>query len=461
MSSEVADQLFEARPGTVTGPFWAYRGWALAQLLERRAVPDSVRARHILLREGDPGAERQIDEWLAALRAGDVRFDDLAREHSQDYGSADKGGDLDWAGQGHFVPEFDTLCFIDGEPGRIYKIRTQFGWHLVEITGQKFLTQENRVRLAIIYRDVVASPETERKVRASAERIFAAAPDLATLQALAEREGLALTRSRPLEINDFWLPDLTDQVQTRQVVRAAFAPDVVSGRVLPGVYGFAHPEFPVASHFAIFGLRQIIPRGPATAATLRILPGVAQQAAHMKKAAAIAAQTRPAARLDEIAAQWGVPVEPAKSRFGWPALSPPVRPDTPAVRAVPSPDVMIYTWSPSELPVSMPDITVTTPVSFTTPDALQAAEQHWRVRDANRVIGRAFDAETNRLAGPVAGEEGVYYFVKIARSSAERPSDLRVLQRHTSFSAKAIVRLNWLRDMRSRANIEDFRSRFF
>jgi len=70
----------------------------------------------------------QTKEFLA------VNFQDLAREHSQDPGSADKGGDLDFAARGMFVPEFEEVCFDELEPGQVYDglVETQFGYHVIK-----------------------------------------------------------------------------------------------------------------------------------------------------------------------------------------------------------------------------------------------------------------------------------------------------------------------------------------
>ena len=75
-------------------------------------------------------AQKILDE---AKKGGD--FGQLAKDNSEDPGSKDKGGDLDFVKKGTLVPEFDKVLF-EGKlkPGEIYPdlVETQFGWHIVK-----------------------------------------------------------------------------------------------------------------------------------------------------------------------------------------------------------------------------------------------------------------------------------------------------------------------------------------
>ncbi len=66
---------------------------------------------------------------------GGVNFEELAKENSQDTGSKEKGGDLDFVKKGTFVPEFDKVLFEGNmKPGEVYPelVETQFGWHVIK-----------------------------------------------------------------------------------------------------------------------------------------------------------------------------------------------------------------------------------------------------------------------------------------------------------------------------------------
>ncbi len=89
-------------------------GFHVLKLVERRegaaARVTQTRVRHILLRAAPPvtaeAAARRLAELKQQITTGGRRFEDLAREHSED-GSAPQGGDLGWANAGSLVPEFE------------------------------------------------------------------------------------------------------------------------------------------------------------------------------------------------------------------------------------------------------------------------------------------------------------------------------------------------------------------
>lgn len=84
-------------------------------------------ARHILV-----STEESCNEIKARIEAG-ADFADCARQHSQ-CPSGKQGGELGEFGRGQMVREFDEVVF-GAEVGKVHgPIKTQFGYHLVEIT---------------------------------------------------------------------------------------------------------------------------------------------------------------------------------------------------------------------------------------------------------------------------------------------------------------------------------------
>src|SRR5690606_37897319 len=76
-------------------------------------------------------AEEQARGIAEQARAADADFAALAREHSDDFGSADAGGDLGWVEPGAMVPEFEQALF-EMEPGEVRgPVKTDFGWHVL------------------------------------------------------------------------------------------------------------------------------------------------------------------------------------------------------------------------------------------------------------------------------------------------------------------------------------------
>lgn len=79
-------------------------------------------------------AKEKATQLLDQVKKG-ANFEELARENSQDPGSKDKGGDLDFVKKGAFVPEFDDVLFNKNlKPGEIYPelVESQFGWHIIK-----------------------------------------------------------------------------------------------------------------------------------------------------------------------------------------------------------------------------------------------------------------------------------------------------------------------------------------
>jgi peptidyl-prolyl cis-trans isomerase C len=89
----------------------------------------SAEARHILV-ETEVFCQ-QLKDDLATGKA----FEDVAKEHSQ-CPSKSNGGALGSFGPGQMVPEFDSVVFNEAVNVVHGPIKTQFGWHLVEITSR-------------------------------------------------------------------------------------------------------------------------------------------------------------------------------------------------------------------------------------------------------------------------------------------------------------------------------------
>lgn len=109
--------------------------------------------------EAGPEAEQQFavlnekskaeaEKVLEQAKKGD-NFEALAKEHSQDPGSKDKGGDLDFVKKGMFVPEFDAVLFKDDlKKGEVYPqlVESQFGWHIIKKVDERGEGDDKEVR---------------------------------------------------------------------------------------------------------------------------------------------------------------------------------------------------------------------------------------------------------------------------------------------------------------------------
>ncbi len=105
---------------------------------DRYVLPERRRARHILIavndKRGDAAALARAKEVLAKLKAGGD-FAALAKEYSDDPGSAAQGGDLGWAERSAFVGPFADAVF-SMKPNEIRgPVKTEFGYHIIELEG--------------------------------------------------------------------------------------------------------------------------------------------------------------------------------------------------------------------------------------------------------------------------------------------------------------------------------------
>lgn len=125
-------------------------GFHVLKLVDRRDpggfTVTQTRARHILLRptaEGGPAAQRRLAEVRRQILAGERRFEDVAREVSED-GSSAQGGDLGWAMPGSFVPEFEQAMNALPIGGLSEPVLSRFGVHLIQVMERRNVELEPR-----------------------------------------------------------------------------------------------------------------------------------------------------------------------------------------------------------------------------------------------------------------------------------------------------------------------------
>ena len=139
------DKSRDLQVGEVSAePFRSGGGFHLLKVLERREGQamrvQQTRARHILLRSSAQAsvqdAARRLLDLKRQIEAGQRRFEDVAREVSED-GSAPAGGDLGWVSPGSFVPEFEESMNRLG-PGAVSPpVVSRFGVHLIQVIERR------------------------------------------------------------------------------------------------------------------------------------------------------------------------------------------------------------------------------------------------------------------------------------------------------------------------------------
>ena len=102
--------------------------------------------RHILLIPNRIRDENDSEDAITEIRNRIVSgesFGELAREFSDDPGSKQEGGRLDWAPEGTYAPEFEKVMTESSENQISEPFLTQFGWHILEVTGIRVVDKTN------------------------------------------------------------------------------------------------------------------------------------------------------------------------------------------------------------------------------------------------------------------------------------------------------------------------------
>ena len=110
----------------------------------RYTVAEERRASHILINAGSDmaaadrrKARERAEALLAEVRKNPASFAEVARKNSQDPGSAERGGDLDFFGRGAMVKPFEDAVYAmkSGEISNV--VESDFGYHIIMLTGQR------------------------------------------------------------------------------------------------------------------------------------------------------------------------------------------------------------------------------------------------------------------------------------------------------------------------------------
>ena len=169
------DSIIALPVGGVFGPYLDATNYTVAKKLDEKVLPDSVKARHILIsttdRQGQPTMEdsvarKRIDSIQQAISRG-ASFDSMAAKFSDDEGSKASGGELGYFTNGRMVKEFNDFCFT-GKKGETKVVKTQFGYHLINIEDQKNFNPAYKI--AYLSKTITASQETDEKASGMASQ---------------------------------------------------------------------------------------------------------------------------------------------------------------------------------------------------------------------------------------------------------------------------------------------------
>ena len=236
LPTEFADAIYNLNEGEVYGPYKHDGSFKVTKVIAVKQIPDSAKVRHILIpfkgaQSADPEetkteaqAKATADSLLTILKRNRSKFPEFVTAFSSDKGSVEKGGRYDWHPYNTMVPEFNDFEF-EGKTGDLGVVKTVFGFHIIEIEGQKNKTKA--IQVGTIARKIEPSEATTDKVFRDASNFEIKAGE-GDFEALAIEKKYTVRPVNGIKVLDENIPGVGNQ---RPIVRWAFEEDVEVGDI--------------------------------------------------------------------------------------------------------------------------------------------------------------------------------------------------------------------------------------
>ncbi|HUB60502.1 MAG TPA: peptidylprolyl isomerase [Puia sp.] len=294
------DSIFALPKGGLFGPYLDAGNYTIAKLIDEHEVPDSVEARHILVATVDPDThqpimddstgKKKIDSIRNLIEKDGQNFDSVAAHLSDDQGSKMKGGKLPWFGPNQMVKEFQDFAFGHkvGDKGIV---KSQFGWHYIQILGQKDF--EPGYKVAYLSRKIEASQNTDMAASGLASQFAGMSRDAKSFEENIQKQHLQRLVAPDITPSAITIPGLG---ANRQLVRWVYDAEL----------GAVSEPFSVGDKYVVALLTEINKAGTMSAAKAR--PRVEPILRNRKKAGIISKKLGTPATLDAAATTTNQPV---------------------------------------------------------------------------------------------------------------------------------------------------------
>ncbi len=402
INSKQKDTIIKQPVGSVYGPYVEADNYAIAKIIGTKQLPDSVKARHILIALNDRESGKQImadsvgsklaDSILSAVKSG-ADFAALAIKYSSDPGSKIKGGDLGTFGYGQMVAEFNDVCF-NKPAGTKEKVKTQFGYRIIDVQSQTNF--KTAYKIAILAKPILASDETFNAATQAATKA-AINKNSKSLNEYASKTGLkVIDVPNTIKENDFTVGNMQD---ARSLVKWAFGAKV----------GDVSDPIAIGDNQIVATINKMYTEGTQDAATARPMAEAAVR--NQKKAEIITAKLNSATTLEAAATLYNKQVLTAGA-----------------------------------------DSSITMNGKIINGIGVEP-----------KVIGAAFNKENQTKASPaIAGTSGVYMIKvnNIASKADEAPEKVaaQIVSKTTKIRGQTN---NWFEALKKQSDIKDNRSKFY
>jgi peptidyl-prolyl cis-trans isomerase D len=246
MEGIMKDTAWDLPVGTIFGPYIENGAYMLSKIIDKKMVPDSVRSRHILIQAKTPGdiakANKTIDSLKIVIETGKNNFDTLASKFGQDASRA-KGGDLGFVPQGGMIKEYNNLIFYKAVPHKLYKLTTQYGVHLIEVTALKYTDTNPGIKISSFREPIVPGDDTQAAAEDRANQFLTQNRTLDEVKkSTKELKNLEVIKSIPLKAHDYSLGTLGSSEGSYSIVKWAFTGGAKVGDVSPTLYSFKNQQ---------------------------------------------------------------------------------------------------------------------------------------------------------------------------------------------------------------------------
>ena len=248
------DFLFKEEGDGVYGPYMQGNTYNIARVADRRMLPDSVKARHILIQPtqaSDVEAFKELADSLAQVIRDGGDFEEIARQYSADQASAVNGGDLGWFTQEQMIQPFSDSVFF-AKKREVKVVTTQYGFHIVQVTDMTKPVE--KVLLGIVTKEISPSEETINKVYNDARTFVNGVNTEAEFNEAVTKYNQT-KRLANLNKNDQSIAGIDNG---REIIREAYLTDEV-GRIL--MTGDKSPIFEAGDKFVVAVLLDIREEG--------------------------------------------------------------------------------------------------------------------------------------------------------------------------------------------------------
>lgn len=252
LAPDMEEAVFANGKGFVYGPYKEENLYKLAKVIDIQTSSDSVKARHILVKinENDTASAQAKIYSLKNLIKKGKKFEDVAKENSEDLGSASNGGDLGWFTEGTMVKPFNDACF-NGKKGDLLVVTSQFGIHLIEILDKSAPSQ--KATLLYLEKEVQPSSKTAQEVYIKASEFASKANNKESFDKAAEEMGIVKRIAENIKEID---RNIVGMNNTKEIIRWVYNDKTKEGNV--------SKPFEIENKFIVAVLAEVREKGYAT-----------------------------------------------------------------------------------------------------------------------------------------------------------------------------------------------------